>query len=284
MPVISIKASENFMHFRFAGIESLDKLQSEQQQRIRGEPTSATERFGLFQTLSMRGDWEGANRQLRQALNNDASLLPVVRSYQLIIEAELQRERCSRGEQSIHLVTSTEEDWSSSLAAGYAGREEPANLADHLALAPALRGEIDIAIDGGQAVRTETFDWIADGDSRLGPMLELILQQGYCWLPMTEIREVEISLPQSGCDRLWARAAITRTNGERLRATIPVRYAGDYANQVDSLLLGRETRWNVLGDAALGLFTGEGQRMWITNAGEYAVLDVRAIRLFGDSA
>lgn len=272
------------MHFRFAGIENLDSLQTEQQQRIRDEPMSSTERFGLFQTLSMRGDWEGANRQLRQALNNDASLLPVVRSYQLIVDAELRRERCSRGEKPVQLMTQAEENWVSDLVADYACLEEPERLAHHLAQAPALSGEIDVVIDGGLAVRTDTFDWIADGDSRFGPILELIHQQGYCWLPMTEVREIEITAPQSGCDRLWARVAITRTNGERLRATIPVRYAGDYASQPDSLLLGRETRWNVLGDAALQLFTGEGQRMWITNEGEYAVLDVRAIRLHGGSA
>lgn len=271
------------MHLRFAGIENLDNLQTEQQQRIRDEPMSAAERFGLFQTLSIRGDWEGANRQLRQALNNDASLLPIVRSYQLIIEAEQQRERCARAEQPVQLMAPVIEDWASALAADYAQLDEPERLASHLAQAPTLRGEIEVAVDGGQAVRTDPFDWITDGDSRFGPVLELIHQQGYCWLPMTQVREIEISAPQSGCDRLWTRVVITRTSGERLRATIPVRYAGDYAGQPDSLLLGRETRWNLLGDEALQLFTGEGQRMWITDAGEYAVLDVRAIRLHGSA-
>jgi type VI secretion system protein ImpE len=269
------------MHFRFAGIESLDSLQSEQQQRIRDEPTSAAERFGLFQTLSMRGDWEGANRQLRQALNNDSSLLPIVRSYQLILDAELQRERCLHGEQPPQLMMLTDEAWALSLAEDYVRQDNLEHLASHLAQAPALRGEIDVVQDGSEEVQTETFDWIADGDSRLGPMLELIHQQGYCWLPMSQVREIEISAPQSGFDRLWTRVAITRTNGERLRATIPVRYAGNYTTQPDSLLLGRGTRWNSLGDAALQLFTGEGQRMWITDVGEFALLDVRAMRLHG---
>lgn len=272
------------MHFRFADIDSLDSLQSEQQQRIRNEPTSATERFGLFQTLAMRGDWQGAERQLRQVLNSDSSLLPMVRSYQQIIEAEQQRERCLRGEQPVQLMMPTDEDWVRGLVTDYPYLEAPERLVDHLAQATALRGEIDIAVEGSEAVRTEAFEWIADGDSRFGPMLELIHQQGYCWLPMTQVREIEIAAPESGCDRLWSRVVITRSSGERVRATIPVRYAGLHADLDDALLMGRETRWNALAAAELELYAGAGQRMWITSESEYAILDVRAIRLHGSAA
>ncbi|MNO66781.1 ImpE protein [compost metagenome] len=101
---------------------------------------------------------------------------------------------------------------------------------------------------------------------------------------MSELRELEIAAPESGCDRLWARAVITRVSGERMRATIPVRYVGDYESQSTNLLLGRETCWHPVGEERLNLYSGEGQRMWATEFSEYALLDVRAIRLRGKSA
>lgn len=271
------------MHFQFANIDSLENLLAEQQERVRRAPTAATERFRLFQVMSLLGDWNSADRQLRHALDYDASLLPMIRSYQLIVEAELQRARNWKGEQPVKLDNPSHEEWAQRLAADSALIDAPERLAQSLAEAPALRGEIDIAVEGKQPLRTEAFQWIADGDCRLGPMLELIGQHGYYRMPLTDVREVEISAPQSGCDRLWARVAITRNSGDRLRATIPVRYAGDYGTQSTALLLGRATSWFALGDETLQLFGGEGQRMWITESGEYALLDVRAIRLFGNA-
>lgn len=269
------------MSFQFANIDSLESLRAEQQERVRQAPTAATERFRLFQVMSLLGDWNNADRQLRHALDYDASLLPMIRSYQLIVEAEIQRARSWKGAHPIKLDNPSHEKWAQRLAADSTLIENPARLAQNLSEAPALRGEIDIAVEGEEALRTEAFQWIADGDCRLGPMLELIGQHGYYRMPLTEVRELDISAPQSGCDRLWARVAITRNNGDRLRATIPVRYAGNYGMQSTALLLGRETTWFAIGDELLQLFGGEGQRMWITDSGEYALLDVRTIRLFG---
>jgi type VI secretion system protein ImpE len=272
------------MYSRFASIEDLDILQDKQQERIRAEPTSATERFRLFQVLSMRGRWEDAKRQLQQALNNDASLLPMIRSYQHIIDAEQQRDRCWRGGAPVKLAGHAIEDWATHLAANCTRLDDPECLASNLAGAPAVRGEIDVVREGTQDIQTHEFQWIADGDCRLGPMLELIGAQGYSWMPLTQLREIEIAAPQSGVDRLWARAVLTLASGERQRTTIPVRYTGDYASLSSALLLGRKTCWQALGDESLQLFTGAGQRMWITDLDEYALLDIRAVRLLGSVA
>lgn len=272
------------MHYPFASIVDLRELETQQQECVRQAPTSATERFRLFQILSMRGDWHNAARQLRQALNNDAALLPTISGFQSIVEAEVQREGCWRAQYKPSLVHGEELEWAQRLAEICFHQEPPEQLVDALAQAPALRGEIDYLLQADQPVRTATFEWIADGDSRLGPVLELIGQHGYRWLPLSEVRELRIAAPQDGCDRLWARADITRQDGEHLRAIIPVRYrAADYASQSDALLLGRETHWFALGDESLQVFGGEGQRMWITDAGEFALLDVRAIRLSGEN-
>ncbi|WP_178119482.1 type VI secretion system accessory protein TagJ [Pseudomonas sp. SCB32] len=272
------------MYSRFASIEDLDNLQDKQQERVRAEPTSATERFRLFQVLSMRGRWDDAKRQLQQALSNDASLLPMIRSYQFIIDAELQRDRCWRGEAPVSMAALAIEDWATHLAEDCAQLDAPERLASNLANAPALRGEIDVVREGAQDIHTHEFQWIADGDGRLGPMLELIGPQGYGWMPLTRVREIEIAAPQNGVDRLWARAVLTLTSGERQRTTMPVRYVGDYASLSSSLLLGQETCWRALGDKSLQLFAGVGQRMWITDQDEYALLDVRAVRLQGGAA
>lgn len=267
------------MQYPFASLASLRELEIQQKKCVQQAPTSATERFRLFQVLSMLGDWHNAARQLRQVLNNDASLMPTIRGFQSIVEAEMQREGCWRAEQRVPVGHRDEQEWVERLVTACFHREPPERLADALALAPSLRGEIDYLVDADQPVRTATFEWIADGDSRLGPVLEVIGQQGYCWLPLSQVKEMQIAPPQDGCDRLWARVEITRQDGERLRAIIPVRYRAEYRSQSDALRLGRETRWFVLGNESLQVFGGEGQRMWITDIGEFALLDVRAIRL-----
>ncbi|MCY1416288.1 hypothetical protein D9M71_317920 [compost metagenome] len=138
------------MNSQFASIEALDTFQTQQQERVRNNPTDAGERFRLFQVLAWRGDWDNADRQLRQALKYDSSLLPMVRSYQLIVEAEVRRGQVWRGEHPAQLESSDCPEWAQRMATAFINADEPAQLARNLSLAPALRGEIDVAVNGGE--------------------------------------------------------------------------------------------------------------------------------------
>jgi len=66
------------------------------------------------------------------------------------------------------------------------------------------------------------FEWIADGDSRLGPLLEVILEGRYVWVPFCRIKRVNIERPADLRDLVWAPAQFVWTNGGEASATFPV--------------------------------------------------------------
>jgi len=60
-------------------------------------------------------------------------------------------------------------------------------------LAPATAGTID----------GEDFDWLADADVRMGPMLEAIINGQYYWIPFQQIQAIRIEEPADLRDVVW---------------------------------------------------------------------------------
>lgn len=132
--------------------------------------------------------------------------------------------------------------------------------------APATQGRI-----GDSA-----FEWIADADSRLGPMLEVILEGKYYWIPFCRIARIEIEKPSDLRDLVWTPARFTWTNGGAVSGHIPVRYPGTENVDDDALRLSRKTLWS---EPSPDCFLGLGQRILTTNAGEYPLLECRTLEL-----
>jgi type VI secretion system protein ImpE len=80
-------------------------------------------------------------------------------------------------------------------------------------------GPHDVGID-----RRKPFTWIADADSRLGPMLEAIVNGRYYWLPFQRLKEIRVEAPADLRDFVWAPAYLTLANGGETVALIPTRY------------------------------------------------------------
>jgi type VI secretion system protein ImpE len=123
------------------------------------------------------------------------------------------------------------------------------------------------------------FAWIADGDGRLGPMLEVVVNGRYAWLPFQRLRAVRLEAPSDLRDFVWMPAFVTLETGAELPALVPARYPGSEARE-DPLRLCRRTEWTELG-VGTGCWAGAGQRMLATDRGEHPFLDLRAIRLQG---
>jgi type VI secretion system protein ImpE len=132
--------------------------------------------------------------------------------------------------------------------------------------APSTAGNID-----GQA-----FAWIADADSRLGPLLEVILEGKYYWIPFARIAKLEIEKPTDLRDLVWSPARFTWTNGGAVSGHIPVRYSGTEEVQDDALRLARKTDWN---EVSPDCFVGLGQRVLATDVGEFPLLNCRELEL-----
>jgi type VI secretion system protein ImpE len=130
--------------------------------------------------------------------------------------------------------------------------------------APAIAGLID----------DKPFNWIADADSRLGPVLEAFIGGQYYWIPMQRLRRIAFDPPNDLRDLVWLPARLEFENSANLAALIPSRYQGTETSEVAALKLGWQTHWE---EPSPGCYCGQGQRMLATDSDEYPLLDIRQI-------
>ena len=133
-----------------------------------------------------------------------------------------------------------------------------------MAAAPATSGTVD----------GEAFEWLADADSRLGPVLEAVLNGKYYWIPLERLVRIEIEPPADLRDLVWTPVTLTFTTGGSNVALVPTRYPGVENLSDDRLRMARSTEWKASGDDT---WIGCGQKMLVTDRAEYALMDVRLI-------
>ena len=90
------------------------------------------------------------------------------------------------------------------------------------------------------------------------------------------MREIEIEEPSDLRDKVWTPAIVTWSHGGKSGALIPTRYPDLTANADAGLKLSAQTIWH---EVAEELFEGRGQRLIATDAGEFALMDIRQITL-----
>jgi type VI secretion system protein ImpE len=124
------------------------------------------------------------------------------------------------------------------------------------------------------------FEWLADADSRLGPVMEAVINGRYYWVPFSRVREVKTEAPEDLRDLVWMPAHLQFQNGGESLALIPTRYPGSQAADDGFLALARKTSWEPIADEA---YRGLGQRIIATDAGETPFLEIRALSISQDS-
>jgi type VI secretion system protein ImpE len=249
----------------------LEEAQSALEQAIRSNPTDAKLRVFFFQLLAVLGQWDRSLTQLRVAAQLDAINLLMAQMYGAMLNCEMLRSHVFAGERT-PLIFGQPAPWmgwlvqANILAAG--GNYEAATELRGKALdgAPAVGGTVD-----GQ-----DFEWLADADSRLGPMLEAVVDGKYYWVPLGAVKAIQISDPKDLCDLVWAPAGFTWINEGQSQGFIPTRYPGSEASADDALRLARRTEWI---EKPAQTYFGLGQRMFATDVQEYALLSVRRIDL-----
>jgi len=244
------------------------------QDQIRSKPSDAKLRTFLFQLLCVLGQWDRALNQLNVAGELDASTLAMVQTYREAIQCERLRADVFTGTK-VPLLFGEPEPWVALLVEAMLrdGRGEAAEarqLRDQaFEQAPSLAGDAD-----GQA-----FEWIADADMRLGPVLEAVINGRYYWVPFNRLNQLTLEAPADLRDRVWTPAHLQFANGGESVALVPTRYAGTPLD--DGLLaLARRTDW---AEPLPGFYVGQGQRMLTTSAGDLALMDVRSVS-FGEAA
>jgi type VI secretion system protein ImpE len=246
------------------------------QEQVRARPADAKLRIFLFQLLAILGQWKRAATSLDVASSLDVSALAMAQTYRQAILCELLRQQVFQGTKS-PMVLGEPDAWlglliESLLRRGRGDLSAAAALREQaLAQAPESAG----TIDGVE------FSWIADADSRLGPVLEAIINGRYYWVPFARIARLAIEAPTDLRDLVWMPAHVAFDNGGEAVALIPARYAGSESSADGQIVLGRKTAWE---EVEPGIFHGVGQRLLATDGGEYAVMDVRDIVIGSASA
>jgi type VI secretion system protein ImpE len=241
----------------------------ELQNQVRKEPATARHRVFLFQLLSLLGQWERALNQLNVAGELDAGNLAMVQTYREALRCEVLRTEIFAGRRS-PLLFGQPEEWlahqleAQRLVARGAGEQARALRERALEAAPTTPGTIDGV----------PFAWIMDGDSRLGPVLEAIVNGRYYWIPFQHLRSVTIEKPEDLRDLVWMPAHFIWANGGETVGLIPTRYPGSEASTDPEVRRGRRTEWL---EQPGGAYVGQGQRMFFTDGGEFALMDLRAI-------
>ena len=245
----------------------LAQLQSD----VRKQPADSKLRVFLAQLLMVTGDWDRALTQLGVAAELDAGALPMLHAYGAAIQCERLRTEVFRGTRS-PLVFGEPVSWIAGMLQALAldanGKAEQA---------AALRAQsLESAATVGGTVNGTPFEWIADADSRLGPILEVVLEGGYYWIPFERIRRIVIEPPADARDLAWLPAQIMWTNGGEAIGFLPARYPGSEAIHDNAIRLGRKTEWRSLGGDQ---FAGFGQRVLTTDSEETGLLELRELTL-----
>ena len=188
------------------------------QQEVRTKSGDPKLRVFLFQLLCVLGQWQRALTQLQTCGELDAGALAMVATYREALQCEAVREAVFAGRTTPH-VFGPPTAWVALLAKALQleaqghGTQAAALRAQAFEDAPASAGQAD-----GQA-----FAWIADADSRLGPVLEVLINGRYGWLPLVHVRQIDIEPITDLRDLSWLfNATQPRANCRAGSATVPL--------------------------------------------------------------
>ncbi|SFO11843.1 type VI secretion system accessory protein TagJ [Nitrosospira briensis] len=245
------------------------------QEAVRATPDDAKLRIFLFQLLSVLGQWERALNQLNVAAELDPIALAMAQMYREALHCEVLRAQVFEGKKS-PMVFGQPDQWlalliESLLLVGQGKHRE----ADALRVTAFDEADATSGIIDGQP-----FGWIADADSRLGPVCEAIINGRYYWVPFSRLRAVTIDAPEDLRDVVWMPAHFQFDNGGESVALIPTRYPDSEKSDDGQLLLARKTIWL---EAAPDVYHGLGQRVFASDNGEISLMDIRQIMLGPDA-
>ena len=240
------------------------------QAQVRANPAEARLRVFLFQLLAVLGDRERALNQLNVSAELDPAALAMASMYREALRCEALRSEVFAGRKS-PMIFGEPERWLAQLieARLMAGRGD-------LAASERFREQaFDAAPVSSGSLAGQRFEWLADADMRLGPVCEAIINGRYYWLPFSNLAAIDIEAPEDLRDMVWLPAHFRFINGGETVGLIPTRYPGSESSEDGAIRLARKTEWQ---EASPGFFTGLGQRIWSTDGGDFALLDVRSIQ------
>ena len=234
---------------------------------VRANPTDVGRRTFLFELLCFAGEWDRAERQLSALETEDLQRKMAGQVYRNNIKAMRDRARLFSDGLTPHFLS-----------------EPPAYVDLHLDAINRLRegnmAEARATLDRAEEERRalagrlngREFDDFRDYDDWTAPVLEIIVQDKYTWLPFEQIKSVSISEPKSLRDLIWLSARVETSDNTLGEVYVPALYAGTSEHEDEQVRLGRVTDWRVLGE---NLYAAVGARVFLAGEDEKALTEVR---------
>ena len=240
------------------------------QNKIRAAAADARLRLSLLQLLCVMGEWDRVRNQLEVI----ESLGDENKSWINMLGPALMGEALRRdvfAGRTTPLVLGEPAEWIAKLI-------QALRPGDAAAQAQLRTAAFDAAPAVAAKVNGEEVPWLADADSRLGPVLEAIMDGKYYWIPFDRVRKLVLTVPTDLRHLVWLPGQITWSTGGESPVMIPTRYSGTEASADDQLRLARRTVWE---EIAENQFRGLGQRMLTAGEKDFPILDVRMIEWSG---
>jgi type VI secretion system protein ImpE len=239
------------------------------QEEVRTRPADAKLRIFLFQLLCVHGQWQRALNQLKVASELDPAALAMAQMYGEAVRCEAIRSDVFAGRKS-PMIFGEPDQWLALLIESLlvTGQGDPARGAE-------LRQRAFAEADASPGtLNGQPFEWVADADSRLGPVLEAIVNGRYYWIPFVRLAAVTIEEPEDLRDLVWMPAHLQFENGGEQVGLIPTRYPGSERSEDGLVVLARKTVWE---EVAPDTHHGLGQRIIATDTGEVPLLELREL-------
>ncbi len=239
------------------------------QDAVRRSPSAAEPRWALFTLYAMDGRWEQALTQLRVLTDVGPKAVLATQTYSLLVAVEQYRRRVFAGETEA-LVFGEPPAWVGSYVQAL-----KLTAATEFAAATALREEaLADAEFPAWLVNGTASAVVADADSRLGPVLEAVIEGRYFWVPWHRIARLRPAAPAALVDRIWTVVEFTWANGGTANGFVPTLYPGSEASAEGALRMGGATDWT---EPAPGTFLGLGHRLFLTDSGYLPLRGVQEI-------
>ena len=247
---------------------SLAEIFAGAQARAKAAPGDLAARSTLWQVFAARGELERSRTQLDMMLRLDPSWAMEVQGCHSLLDAELRRNAVFAGLDAPTCLGQPPQ-WFALLASAL-----PLLAQGHGKAAGDLLAQVtELAEPCTGSLNGVPFEWICDGDARLGPCLEVIAQGRYVWAPFASVRSLVCEAPQELRDLIWLPAKLEIDDSGSLDVFVPARYPGAVS---DEHRLARRTDWEALSGE---LYIGQGQKCLSTDADLTGLLDLRELRI-----
>ncbi|GDY10566.1 hypothetical protein LBMAG52_40540 [Planctomycetia bacterium] len=242
--------------------------------KVRNDPTQLEPRTLLFELLSFSGELDRAEKQLDVVGQQDAKSEWAVQVYRNVLAAERSRRRLWSDGLAPEFLLDPPEYVQWHLQAINRLREGNLTEANELLAKSAEQRSDALATIGESAAAFQ------DCDDVLAPVLELIVLRDYVWLPLEQVRELEIMKPERPRDLIWVPVRLVLQDDSQRRGYMPVLYPGTHLHSDDQVKLGRKTDWQEIDD---GPINGVGQKMFLHGEDAISLLELGEVR-FGTTA